>query len=100
MLIGSLSPNSPSTTGFANDGSSHVCGTNPSTLSGNRCIDPSSHGGGLQELKICNTADDVADADTAYRLFAVVVHMGSGPNHGHYVAVVTTLNSQLNSIQG
>lgn len=23
-----------------------------------------------------------------YRLFAVVVHIGRGPNHGHYVAVV------------
>lgn len=26
--------------------------------------------------------------ETASRLFAVVVHIGRGPNHGHYVAVV------------
>lgn len=26
--------------------------------------------------------------ETSYRLFAVVVHIGRGPNHGHYVAVV------------
>ncbi|RLM66111.1 ubiquitin carboxyl-terminal hydrolase 4-like [Panicum miliaceum] len=33
------------------------------------------------ELKLSNTSDDV---DTEYSLFAVVVHVGSGPNHGHY----------------
>ena len=26
--------------------------------------------------------------DTPYSLFAVVVHVGSGPNHGHYFAIV------------
>ncbi|KAK8606979.1 hypothetical protein V6N13_052730 [Hibiscus sabdariffa] len=33
------------------------------------------------ELKLSNT---VEDADSEYSLFAVVVHVGSGPNHGHY----------------
>ena len=32
------------------------------------------------ELKLSNT---VEDADIVYSLFAVVVHVGSGPNHGH-----------------
>ncbi len=30
------------------------------------------------------------DAEKEYELFAVVVHMGSGPNHGHYVCLVKT----------
>jgi hypothetical protein len=34
------------------------------------------------ELKLRNTADDCARADDLYSLFAVVVHVGSGPNHG------------------
>ncbi|KAL6560720.1 Ubiquitin carboxyl-terminal hydrolase 3 [Orobanche gracilis] len=37
------------------------------------------------ELKLSNT---VEDADSEYSLFAVVVHVGSGPNHGHYVSLV------------
>ncbi|KAG4121650.1 hypothetical protein ERO13_D11G222150v2 [Gossypium hirsutum] len=37
------------------------------------------------ELKLSNT---VEDADLEYSLFAVVVHVGSGPNHGHYVSLV------------
>lgn len=34
------------------------------------------------DLKLRNTTDDCTDADQAYNLFAVVVHVGSGPNHG------------------
>ncbi|XP_073047902.1 ubiquitin carboxyl-terminal hydrolase 4-like isoform X2 [Primulina eburnea] len=37
------------------------------------------------ELKLICTMDDV---DSEYSLFAVVVHVGSGPNHGHYVSLV------------
>ncbi|WOL00328.1 ubiquitin carboxyl-terminal hydrolase 4 [Canna indica] len=37
------------------------------------------------ELKLNNTVDH---ADSEYSLFAVVVHVGSGPNHGHYVSLV------------
>uniref|UniRef100_A0A7N0ZXT8 ubiquitinyl hydrolase 1 n=1 Tax=Kalanchoe fedtschenkoi TaxID=63787 RepID=A0A7N0ZXT8_KALFE len=37
------------------------------------------------ELKLSNTVEDV---DSEYSLFAVVVHVGSGPNHGHYVSLV------------
>src|SRR5262249_34916715 len=29
-------------------------------------------------------------ADRLYRLFAIVVHLGSGPNSGHYVSLVRT----------
>ena len=34
------------------------------------------------ELKLCNTVEDCPDADALYDLIGVVVHVGSGPNHG------------------
>nr|CAB3446988.1 unnamed protein product [Digitaria exilis] len=37
------------------------------------------------ELKLSSNSDD---ADCEYSLFAVVVHLGSGPNQGHYVAKI------------
>ncbi|CAM9408398.1 unnamed protein product [Discosporangium mesarthrocarpum] len=43
------------------------------------------------ELRAPNMAQGDAEADAdlrLYRLFAVVVHIGRGPNQGHYVAVV------------
>ncbi|XP_039005085.1 ubiquitin carboxyl-terminal hydrolase 3-like isoform X2 [Hibiscus syriacus] len=44
------------------------------------------------ELKLSNT---VEDADSEYSLFAVVVHVGSGPNHGHYISLVKSHNHWL-----
>ncbi|GFY80251.1 ubiquitin-specific protease 4 [Actinidia rufa] len=44
------------------------------------------------ELKLSNTVEDL---DTEYSLFAVVVHVGSGPNHGHYVSLVKSHNHWL-----
>lgn len=44
------------------------------------------------ELKL-NTS--VNDADAEYSLFSVVVHVGSGPNHGHYVSLVKSHNHWL-----
>eukprot|EP00850_Spirogloea_muscicola_P006766 SM000032S12150 [mRNA] locus=s32:793065:795146:+ [translate_table: standard] len=40
------------------------------------------------ELKLCNTTHDAPGSEAEYSLFAVVVHVGSGPNHGHYVSLV------------
>lgn len=40
------------------------------------------------ELRLYNTSDDADDPDRLYTLFAVVVHVGSGPNQGHYVALI------------
>ena len=37
------------------------------------------------DLKLRNTTDDCCDADQTYSLFAVVVHVGSGPNHGSFL---------------
>lgn len=34
------------------------------------------------ELKLCNTSEGCDAADSIYNLFAVVVHIGSGMNHG------------------
>ncbi|XP_066321902.1 ubiquitin carboxyl-terminal hydrolase 3-like [Miscanthus floridulus] len=39
------------------------------------------------ELKLSSSSSD-AVADCEYSLFAVVVHLGSGPNQGHYVAKI------------
>ncbi|RZS12526.1 hypothetical protein BHM03_00043984 [Ensete ventricosum] len=44
------------------------------------------------ELKLMDT---VEDPDTEYSLFAVVVHIGTGPNHGHYVSLVKSHNHWL-----
>ncbi|KAL9332703.1 hypothetical protein ACSQ67_002313 [Phaseolus vulgaris] len=44
------------------------------------------------ELKL---SDTVEDSDIEYSLFAVVVHVGSGPNHGHYVSLVKSHNHWL-----
>lgn len=40
------------------------------------------------ELKLTNTAESAEDPDREYQLFAVVVHVGAGASHGHYVALV------------
>ncbi|EXJ74173.1 ubiquitin thiolesterase [Cladophialophora psammophila CBS 110553] len=41
-------------------------------------------------LRLFNTTDDAEDPDRVYELYAVVVHIGGGPYHGHYVAVIKT----------
>lgn len=40
------------------------------------------------QLRLFNTSDDVQNPDRLYELYAIVVHIGMGPNQGHYVAVV------------
>ncbi|GAC95517.1 ubiquitin carboxyl-terminal hydrolase [Pseudozyma hubeiensis SY62] len=40
------------------------------------------------ELRLFNTSDDAEDPDRLYELCAIVVHIGAGPHHGHYIAVV------------
>ncbi|SPO39510.1 related to deubiquitinating enzyme ubh1 [Pseudozyma flocculosa] len=40
------------------------------------------------ELRLFNTSDDAEDPDRLYELFAIVVHIGAGPHHGHYIAIV------------
>lgn len=41
-------------------------------------------------LRLFNTTDDADDPDRLYELYAVVVHIGGGPYHGHYVSVIKT----------
>jgi ubiquitin carboxyl-terminal hydrolase 9/13 len=43
-------------------------------------------------LRLFNTTDDAEDPDRLYELYAVVVHIGGGPYHGHYVSIVKTQN--------
>ncbi|EEB05532.1 ubiquitin carboxy terminal hydrolase Ubp9 [Schizosaccharomyces japonicus yFS275] len=42
------------------------------------------------ELRLPNTTEDAEDADRLYELSAIIVHIGGGPHHGHYVAIVRT----------
>jgi len=48
-----------------------------------------------QELIIQNTSQDAVDAERRYELFAVVIHVGSGTNHGHYVCMVKSHSQWL-----
>ena len=41
-------------------------------------------------LRIQNTTDDTEDQDRLYELYAVIVHLGSTPHHGHYVTIIKT----------
>lgn len=41
-------------------------------------------------LRLFNTTHDAEDPDRLYELYAVVVHIGGGPYHGHYVAIIKT----------
>lgn len=41
-------------------------------------------------LRLFNTTDDAEDPDQLYELYAVVVHIGGGPYHGHYVSIIKT----------
>ncbi|KAJ3189810.1 hypothetical protein HDU85_000094 [Gaertneriomyces sp. JEL0708] len=47
------------------------------------------------ELRLFNTADGAADPDRLYQLFAVIVHIGTGPHHGHYVTLVKSHDKWL-----
>lgn len=41
-------------------------------------------------LRLLNTTDDAEDPDRVYELYAVIVHLGSTPFHGHYVSIIKT----------
>jgi ubiquitin carboxyl-terminal hydrolase 9/13 len=41
-------------------------------------------------LRLFNTTEDTEDPDRLYELYAVVVHIGGGPYHGHYVSIIKT----------
>jgi ubiquitin carboxyl-terminal hydrolase 9/13 len=41
-------------------------------------------------LRLFNTTDDAEDPDRLYELYAVVIHIGGGPYHGHYVSIIKT----------
>lgn len=41
-------------------------------------------------LRLFNTTDDAEDPDRLYELYGVVVHIGQGAYHGHYVSIIKT----------
>ncbi|KAJ3219535.1 hypothetical protein HDU67_000480 [Dinochytrium kinnereticum] len=45
------------------------------------------------ELRLFNTSDDAEDSESLYVLSSVIVHIGGGPYHGHYVSVVKSGSS-------
>ena len=47
------------------------------------------------ELKLRNTSDDCSSLDDCYDLFAVVVHVGQGPNHGELSGHIAVLHVLL-----
>ncbi|ORX78648.1 cysteine proteinase [Basidiobolus meristosporus CBS 931.73] len=47
------------------------------------------------ELRLFNTSDKAEDPDRLYSLFAVVVHLGSGPHHGHYISLIKSMGNWL-----
>ncbi|KAJ7687349.1 hypothetical protein B0H17DRAFT_858123, partial [Mycena rosella] len=47
------------------------------------------------ELRLFNTVDDMDDADRLFNLFGIVVHIGNGPHHGHYISIIKTMGSWL-----
>ncbi|KAH9884676.1 hypothetical protein C8Q73DRAFT_719306 [Cubamyces lactineus] len=47
------------------------------------------------ELRLFNTVDDAEDPDRLYELFAIVVHIGTGPYHGHYVTIIKARSSWM-----
>lgn len=44
------------------------------------------------DLRLLNTTADADEPDRIYELHAVIVHIGGGAYHGHYVAIVKTLD--------
>ncbi|KAJ3195854.1 hypothetical protein HK101_010832 [Irineochytrium annulatum] len=40
------------------------------------------------ELRLFSTSDDAEDGDRLYALSSVIVHIGNGPTHGHYITLV------------
>lgn len=40
------------------------------------------------ELRLFNTSDDAENPDRLYELFGIVIHVGVGYHHGHYVTIV------------
>ncbi|KXS11894.1 cysteine proteinase [Gonapodya prolifera JEL478] len=47
------------------------------------------------ELRMFNTTDDAENPDRLYELFAVVIHIGTGPYHGHYVTLAKSYDQWI-----
>ncbi|KAI8052013.1 hypothetical protein BDF22DRAFT_689552 [Syncephalis plumigaleata] len=47
------------------------------------------------ELRLFDTCDSTENPDSLYTLFAIVVHIGGGPHHGHYVCIIKSADQWL-----
>ncbi|CAG8496049.1 5441_t:CDS:10 [Ambispora gerdemannii] len=47
------------------------------------------------ELRLFNTCEDIEDPDRLYELYAICVHIGNGPYHGHYITLIKSLGQWL-----
>jgi ubiquitin carboxyl-terminal hydrolase 12/46 len=47
------------------------------------------------ELRLFNTSLDSENPDRMYELIGVVIHIGSGPNQGHYISLIKSSNNWL-----
>ncbi|KAJ6550839.1 hypothetical protein DFH09DRAFT_925668, partial [Mycena vulgaris] len=47
------------------------------------------------EVRLSNTVDDMDHADRLFNLFGIVVHIGNGPHHGHYISIIKTMGTWL-----
>ncbi|KAI9593209.1 hypothetical protein BDF19DRAFT_448916 [Syncephalis fuscata] len=47
------------------------------------------------ELRLFDTCDSTENPDCLYTLFAIVVHIGGGPHHGHYVCIIKSAEQWL-----
>ncbi|KAI8822096.1 uncharacterized protein EV422DRAFT_495199, partial [Fimicolochytrium jonesii] len=47
------------------------------------------------ELRLSHFTDDAENPERLYQLFAVIVHIGGGPHHGHYVTLVKSSGQWL-----
>ncbi|TIA72901.1 hypothetical protein E3P91_01753 [Wallemia ichthyophaga] len=42
----------------------------------------------LEPANLSSTCQGAENSDRMYSLFAVIIHIGSGPHHGHYVSII------------
>lgn len=47
------------------------------------------------QLRLQNTVKDSPDSEKIYQLHGFVVHIGSGPNYGHYISILKSHNHWL-----
>jgi len=47
------------------------------------------------EMRLGNTTNESQEPERLYTLFAIVIHMGSGPNLGHYISLIKSYGNWI-----